>query len=116
MPLAEKTKANVGEFEKLLEEEMLDDLQYVQSLKKELDKLQSDKTEFSNKYDLLLQECLLKDILCVALSYMTDIDQYSKMACIYQEKVKECKCLEIELSKQHETVSKEDYHKLVTDI
>ncbi|GJR82398.1 hypothetical protein Tco_0153183 [Tanacetum coccineum] len=71
MPLAEKTKANVGEFEKLLEEEMLDDLHY-----------------------------------------MTDIDQYSKMACIYQEKVKECKCLEIELSKQHETVSKEDYHKL----
>ncbi|GJR48699.1 retrovirus-related pol polyprotein from transposon TNT 1-94 [Tanacetum coccineum] len=92
---------------------MFDDLQYVQSLEKELDELQSDKTEFSNEYDLLLQECLSKDILCVALSSMTDIDEYSKMACKYLEKVKECECLEIELSKQKDTVCKEDYHKLV---
>ncbi|GJY74227.1 retrovirus-related pol polyprotein from transposon TNT 1-94 [Tanacetum coccineum] len=113
-PLAEKTRANASEFEKLLKEEMFDDLQYAQSLKRELDELQYDKTKFSNEYDLLLQECLSKDTLCVALSYMTDIDRYYEMACKYQEKVKECKCLKIELSKLHETVSKEDYHKLGT--
>ncbi|GJZ81352.1 hypothetical protein Tco_0646346 [Tanacetum coccineum] len=78
-----------------------------------LDELQSNKTEFSNEYDLLLQECLSKDSLCVALCSMTDIDEYSKMACKYPEKVKECECLEIELSKQKDSVSKEDYHKLV---
>ncbi|GKB53295.1 retrovirus-related pol polyprotein from transposon TNT 1-94 [Tanacetum coccineum] len=43
---------------------------------------------------------------------MIDIDEYSEMACKYLEKVKECKCHEIELSKQKDTVSKEDYHKL----
>ncbi|GJW89262.1 hypothetical protein Tco_0164602 [Tanacetum coccineum] len=43
-PLAEKTRANASEFEKLLKEEMFDDLQYAQSLEKELDELQSDKT------------------------------------------------------------------------
>ncbi|GKF59810.1 hypothetical protein Tco_0176596 [Tanacetum coccineum] len=113
MPLAKKTRTNASEFEKLLKEEMFDDLQYVQSLEKELDELQSDKTEFSNEFDLLLQECLSKDIFCVALSSMTDINEYSNMACKYLEKVKECECLEIELSKQKDTVSKEDYHKLV---
>ncbi|GJV01882.1 retrovirus-related pol polyprotein from transposon TNT 1-94 [Tanacetum coccineum] len=83
------------------------------SLDQLIDELQSNKTEHSNEYDLLLQECLSKDIFCVALSSMTDIDEYSRMACKYLEKVKECECLEIKLSKQHETISKEDYHKLV---
>ncbi|GKA13422.1 hypothetical protein Tco_0693068 [Tanacetum coccineum] len=86
MPLAEKRKANANEFEKALKEEMFDHLQYIQSLEKELDELQSDKTEFSNKYDLLLQECLTKDLLCTALSSMTDIDKYSEISCKYIEK------------------------------
>ncbi|GKC45864.1 hypothetical protein Tco_1063586 [Tanacetum coccineum] len=54
MPLAEKTRVNAIEFEKVLKEEMFEDLQYVQSLEKELNALQSDKNEFSNEYDLLL--------------------------------------------------------------
>ncbi|GKG47117.1 hypothetical protein Tco_0504314, partial [Tanacetum coccineum] len=56
MPLAEKIRANASEFDKVLKEEMFEDLQYVQSLEKELDALQYDKDEFSNEYDLLLQE------------------------------------------------------------
>ncbi|GKD59086.1 hypothetical protein Tco_1296595, partial [Tanacetum coccineum] len=58
-----KTKANANEFERALKEEMFDDLQYVQSLEKELDELQYDKTEFLDEYDLLLLECLSKDIM-----------------------------------------------------
>ncbi|GKC00568.1 hypothetical protein Tco_0986704 [Tanacetum coccineum] len=57
IPLAEKTRVNASEFERVLKEEMFDDLQYVQSLEKELDELQSDKNKFLNEYDLLLQEC-----------------------------------------------------------
>ncbi|GJY23691.1 hypothetical protein Tco_0397349 [Tanacetum coccineum] len=38
-------------------------LKYVQSLKKEVDELQTDKTELSKEYDLLLQECVSKDII-----------------------------------------------------
>ncbi|GJV09022.1 retrovirus-related pol polyprotein from transposon TNT 1-94 [Tanacetum coccineum] len=113
MPLVENTIVNASESERILKKEMFDDLQYVQSFEKELDELQSDKNEFLNGYDLLLQECLSKDILCVALSSMTDIDEYSEMACKYLEKVKECECLETKFSKQKGTVSNEDYHKLV---
>ncbi|GJS32353.1 retrovirus-related pol polyprotein from transposon TNT 1-94 [Tanacetum coccineum] len=75
MPLAEKARANASKFEKLLKEEMFDDLHS-----------------------------------------MTDIDKYSEMACKYLEKLKECECLEIELFKQKDTVSKEDYHKQIQDL
>ncbi|GKD90827.1 hypothetical protein Tco_1366334 [Tanacetum coccineum] len=55
IPFAKKTKENAYAFESALKKEMFEDLEYVQSLKKEVDKLQSDKKEFSNEYDLLLQ-------------------------------------------------------------
>ncbi|GJS13099.1 retrovirus-related pol polyprotein from transposon TNT 1-94 [Tanacetum coccineum] len=38
-------------------------LKYVESLKDELDELESDKAEFSNMYDMLLQECVSKDVI-----------------------------------------------------
>ncbi|GJR08078.1 hypothetical protein Tco_0790730 [Tanacetum coccineum] len=75
MPLAEKTRVNASEFEKVLKEEIFEDLQYVQSLEKELDALQFDKDEFSNEYDLLLQECVSKDIMCSILRSLADIDE-----------------------------------------
>ncbi|GJX09397.1 retrovirus-related pol polyprotein from transposon TNT 1-94 [Tanacetum coccineum] len=36
---------------------------YVESLKDEIDELESDKAEFSNMYDMLLQECVSNDIM-----------------------------------------------------
>ncbi|GJV59153.1 retrovirus-related pol polyprotein from transposon TNT 1-94 [Tanacetum coccineum] len=39
-----------------LKQEMHADLKYVESLEKEVDELESDKAEFSNMYDILLQE------------------------------------------------------------
>ncbi|GJU67686.1 hypothetical protein Tco_1253945 [Tanacetum coccineum] len=81
MPLADKTR-------------------YVQYLEKEVDALQSDKNDFSNEYDLLLQECLSKDIMCSILHSLADIDEQTKMQCLYLEKIKESECLKIKLSKQ----------------
>nr|GEW90759.1 copia protein [Tanacetum cinerariifolium] len=63
MPLAKKKRVNASEFERMLKEEMFEDLQYVQSLEIELNELQSNKNEFSNEYDLLLQECLADNIM-----------------------------------------------------
>ncbi|GJS76465.1 hypothetical protein Tco_0726346 [Tanacetum coccineum] len=40
------------------------DLKYVQSLKNEVDELKSEKAEFSNEYDLLLQEYLSTESVC----------------------------------------------------
>nr|GEY80301.1 integrase, catalytic region, zinc finger, CCHC-type, peptidase aspartic, catalytic [Tanacetum cinerariifolium] len=37
------------------------DLKYVKSLEKEIDELASDKAEFSNMYDMILQECVSKE-------------------------------------------------------
>ncbi|GKB13074.1 hypothetical protein Tco_0846997 [Tanacetum coccineum] len=71
----------------------------VLSLEKEVDELESEKAEFLEKYDLLFQECLSKDIMCVILCFFDDIDEQTKMSCLYLEKIEECKNLELELSK-----------------
>ncbi|GKB89254.1 hypothetical protein Tco_0961526, partial [Tanacetum coccineum] len=100
--LAIKLKDDAFEFENALKKEMFEYLEYVQSLEKEVDELQSDKNEFSKEYDLLLQECIRKDILYVSLTSMVNSDNYCDMACKYLDKIKECEHLEFELSKQHE--------------
>nr|GFB99421.1 hypothetical protein [Tanacetum cinerariifolium] len=47
-----------------LNQEMHADLKYVESIEKEIDELESDKAEFSNMYDVILQECVSKDVTC----------------------------------------------------
>ncbi|GJV39137.1 hypothetical protein Tco_1417577 [Tanacetum coccineum] len=78
---------------------MFANLKYVQSLKKEVDELQTDKNEFSKEYDLLLQECVSKDIMCSILRTFESLDEKTEMQCLYLEKHEECDNLEIELSK-----------------
>nr|GEZ71566.1 hypothetical protein [Tanacetum cinerariifolium] len=56
MPLAIKTQNDSFRFVHELKQEMHADLKYVESLKKEINKLESDKAEFSNMYDVILQE------------------------------------------------------------
>nr|GEW16355.1 hypothetical protein [Tanacetum cinerariifolium] len=56
MPLAIKTQNDSFLFVHELKQEMHADLKYVESLEKEIDELESDKAEFSNMYDLILQE------------------------------------------------------------
>nr|GFA63856.1 hypothetical protein [Tanacetum cinerariifolium] len=56
MPLALKTQNDSFIFVHELKQEMHADLKYVESLEKEIDELESDKAEFSNMYDMILQE------------------------------------------------------------
>ncbi|GKA06871.1 hypothetical protein Tco_0686095 [Tanacetum coccineum] len=65
------------------------DLKYVESLEKEIDELESDKADFSNMYDLLLQECFSQDV------------------------IQDCASLTEKLSNQTENVSKEVYNGLL---
>ncbi|GJS01923.1 hypothetical protein Tco_0318431 [Tanacetum coccineum] len=83
---------------------MHSDLKYVKSLEKEIDELESDKAEFSNMYDLLLQECVSQDVMCSYLHSLSDLDAHTELQCLYLHKVKERECLAQELSKQTETV------------
>ncbi|GJS75861.1 hypothetical protein Tco_0725742 [Tanacetum coccineum] len=92
---------------------MFTDLQYVQSLEKEIDQLESDKADFSNIYDPLLQECVLKDVMCYYLHSLSDLEAHTELQCLYLHKIKECECLAQKLSKQTENVSKEVHNKLL---
>ncbi|GJR66443.1 retrovirus-related pol polyprotein from transposon TNT 1-94 [Tanacetum coccineum] len=112
MPLALKTQNDSLTFVHELKQEMHADLKYVESFEKEIDELESEKTEFSNMYDLLLQECVSKDVMCSYLHSLSKIDAHAELQCLYVHKVKECEGLAQKLSKQTKTVSKEVYNEL----
>nr|GEZ88957.1 hypothetical protein [Tanacetum cinerariifolium] len=113
MPLAIKTQNDSFKFVHELKQEMHADLKYVESLEKEIDKLESDKAEFSNMYDVILQECVSKDVMCSYLMSLSDLDAFDELQCLYLHKVKECVCLAQKLLKQTEYVSKKVYNELL---
>ncbi|GKD57045.1 retrovirus-related pol polyprotein from transposon TNT 1-94 [Tanacetum coccineum] len=78
------------------------DLKYVESLEDEIDELESVKAEFSNMYDMLLQECMSNDIRCSYLQSSSDLDKITELQCLYLHKVRECDCLAQKLSEQTE--------------
>ncbi|GJV45312.1 retrovirus-related pol polyprotein from transposon TNT 1-94 [Tanacetum coccineum] len=71
---------------------MFKDLEYVQSLEK------------GDWQNLLLQECVSKDIICAIIRSFENIDEYSGMACDYLEAIAKCERLENELSKRNENI------------
>nr|GFA28038.1 hypothetical protein [Tanacetum cinerariifolium] len=82
-------------------------------LKKEIDKLESDKAEFSDMYDVILQECVSNDVKCSYLQSLSDLDALSELQCLYLHKVKEYDCLAQKLSKQTESISKKVHTELL---
>ncbi|GJS34757.1 retrovirus-related pol polyprotein from transposon TNT 1-94, partial [Tanacetum coccineum] len=113
IPLALKTHNDSFAFVHELKQEMHADLKYVESLENEIDELESDKAEFSNMYDMLLQECVSKDVMCSYLQSSSDLDEITELQCLYLHKVRECDCLAQKLSEQTEFVSKEIYTELL---
>nr|GEW57795.1 retrovirus-related Pol polyprotein from transposon TNT 1-94 [Tanacetum cinerariifolium] len=100
MPLAIKTQNDSFKFVHELKQEMHADLKYVESLEKEIDELESDKAEFSDMYDVILQECVSNEFKCSYLQSLSDLDTLAELQCVYLHKVKECDCLAQKLSKQ----------------
>ncbi|GKB01687.1 hypothetical protein Tco_0829731 [Tanacetum coccineum] len=106
MPLAIKTQNDTFTCVHELKQEMHADLKYVESLENEIDELESNKAEFSNMYDILLQECVSNNVMCSYLHSLSDLDAHSELQCLYLHKVKECECLAQKLSKQTESFAK----------
>nr|GEW78291.1 hypothetical protein [Tanacetum cinerariifolium] len=79
MPLAIKTQNDSLKFVHELKQEMYDDLKYVESLQKEIDKRESDQVVFSNMYDVILQECVSKDVMCSYLQSLSDLDALAEL-------------------------------------
>ncbi|GJW39465.1 retrovirus-related pol polyprotein from transposon TNT 1-94 [Tanacetum coccineum] len=104
IPLALKTQNDSFAFVHELKQEMHADLKYVESLEDELDELKSAKAEFSNMYDMVLQECVSKDVMCSYLQSSSDLDEITELQCLYLHKVRECDCLAQKLSEQTEFV------------
>ncbi|GJW94845.1 hypothetical protein Tco_0174517 [Tanacetum coccineum] len=113
MPLSNKTILDSHCFVHELKREMNDDLEYVKSLEKEIDELESEKADFSNIYDLLLEECVSKDVTCSYLHSLSESNAHTELKCMYLHKVKECECLAQKLSKQTESVNNEVHNKLL---
>ncbi|GJX00472.1 hypothetical protein Tco_0184385 [Tanacetum coccineum] len=88
VPLALKTKNDACQFDCDLKQEMFADLQYVQSLEKEVGELESDKADLSKEFDLLLQECVSKDVMCYLYS-LADIDEQTELQSLYLDKIEE---------------------------
>nr|GEY69923.1 hypothetical protein [Tanacetum cinerariifolium] len=113
-PLAVKTQSNSLKFVHELKQEMHADLKYVESLEKEIDELESDKAEFSDMYDVILHECVSKDVMCSYLMSLSNLDLLDELQCLYLHNVKECECLAQKLSNQTKFVSKEVHTELLT--
>nr|GEW58586.1 hypothetical protein [Tanacetum cinerariifolium] len=112
MPLAIKTQGDSLKFVCELKQEMHADLKYVESFEKEIDELESEKAEFSDMYDVILQDCVSKDVMCSYLQSLSDLDALAELQCMYLHKVKKCDCLAQRLSKQTESVSKKVHTEL----
>ncbi|GKE01399.1 hypothetical protein Tco_1389382, partial [Tanacetum coccineum] len=85
MPFALKTQNDSFKFIHELKQEMHVDLKYVESLEKEIDELEYDKSDFSNMYDLLLQECVSQDVMCSYLHSLSDLDAHTVSNEVYNE-------------------------------
>nr|GFB21624.1 hypothetical protein [Tanacetum cinerariifolium] len=113
MPLALKTQNDSFIFVHELKQEMHADLKYVESLENEIDELDSDKAEFSNMYDMILQESVSNEVMCTYLLSLSNLDALAELQCLYLHKVKECDCLAQNISKQTESVSNEVHTELL---
>ncbi|GJV34248.1 hypothetical protein Tco_0105680 [Tanacetum coccineum] len=93
MPLSIKSQNDSFRFEHELKTEMHEDFEYVKSLENEVDELESEKADFSNMYDLLIEECVSKDVTCSYLHSLSDLNAYAELQYVYLHKVKECEFL-----------------------
>nr|GEY98733.1 hypothetical protein [Tanacetum cinerariifolium] len=96
---------NVGlhMFLKRLNEEMVADLRYFNSLKSEVDsltsQLETQKTQFVNEIDRISWEYFYADHMNAILGVYIELDEVTNMQCDYLELFQKCECLETELSK-----------------
>ncbi|GJT53279.1 retrovirus-related pol polyprotein from transposon TNT 1-94 [Tanacetum coccineum] len=84
---------------------MHEDFEYVKSLEKEVDELESEKADFSNMYDLLLEECVSKDVICSYLHSLSELNAHTELQCMYLHKVKECEYLKAQMQDKNMVIN-----------
>nr|GEW96135.1 hypothetical protein [Tanacetum cinerariifolium] len=93
----------LNQFHMCLNEEMVADLRYFNSLESEVDslrsQLESQKTQFFNEIERLSREYYYADHMNAILGVYTALDEVTNLQCDYLELLKKCEGLETELSK-----------------
>ncbi|GJY91131.1 hypothetical protein Tco_0506327 [Tanacetum coccineum] len=108
-PQIRRINADLEKFHLCLNEEMVADLRYFNSLEHEVDTLKSQletqKTQFLNEIDRISREYFYADHMNAILGVYTDLDEVTNLQCDYLETWGKCEHLEKELSKSR-TMSK----------
>nr|GEZ86802.1 hypothetical protein [Tanacetum cinerariifolium] len=98
-----RINAGFEQFHMCLNEEMVADLRYFNSLELEVDSLRSQletqKTEFLNEIDRLSRDYYYADHMNAILGVYTELDEVTNLQWDYLELFEKCECLEKELSK-----------------
>nr|GFA32291.1 hypothetical protein [Tanacetum cinerariifolium] len=102
-----RINAGLEQFHVYLNEEMVADLRYFNSLELEVDslgsQLETQKRQFLNEIDRLSSEYYYVDHMNAILGIYTELDDVTNLQCDYLELLKKCECLEKELSKSQMT-------------
>nr|GEY95877.1 hypothetical protein [Tanacetum cinerariifolium] len=103
-PVIRRINVGLDLFLKRLNEEMVIDLRYFNSLEPEVDsltsQLETQKTQFVNEIDRLSREYYYADHMNTILGVYTELDEVTNLQCDYLELLQKCECLETELSKR----------------
>nr|GFB07635.1 hypothetical protein [Tanacetum cinerariifolium] len=101
-PEIRRINADLEKFHLCLNEEMVADLRYFNSLELEVDSLKSQleiqKTQFFNEIDRHSREYYYDDHMNAILGVYTELDEVTNLQCDYLETLEKCECLEKELS------------------
>nr|GEZ21277.1 integrase, catalytic region, zinc finger, CCHC-type, peptidase aspartic, catalytic [Tanacetum cinerariifolium] len=102
-PVISRINAGLEQFYRCLNEEMVADLRYFNSLELEVDSLRSQletqKTQFLNEIDRLSREYYYADHMNAILGVYTELDEVTNLQCDYLKLLEKCEGLETELSK-----------------
>nr|GFA36845.1 integrase, catalytic region, zinc finger, CCHC-type, peptidase aspartic, catalytic [Tanacetum cinerariifolium] len=102
-PVISRINAGLDQFHRCLNEEMVADLRYFNSLELEVDSLRSQletpKTQFLNEIDRLSREYYYTDHMNTIIGVYTELDEVTNLECDYLELLEKCEGLETELSK-----------------
>ncbi|GJR09752.1 hypothetical protein Tco_0792404 [Tanacetum coccineum] len=114
--LAQESRSKLKRFFQSLKEEMVVDLKYFNSLKNEIESLQSQlvtqRTQFLNEIHRLFKEYYYADHMNAILGVYTTLDEFTNLHCDYVDQVVKCERLEKELSKRSENVNNKSFNEL----
>nr|GFB82373.1 hypothetical protein [Tanacetum cinerariifolium] len=117
-PVISRINVGLHMFLKRLNEEMVADLRYFNSLESEVDsltsQLETQRTQFVNEIDRLSREYFYADHMNAILGVYTELDEVTNLQCDYLELLQKCECLEdLKAQLQDKSITISELKKLI---